>query len=133
MKNFTWKRGITLVASAAILGFFASQIALGIGSLQLSRNSGHERFSYDNFNPRFHVVSQIAATAEDVSIYCPGIKLNDRIFLGLEVDSIASALGTTLLVNCTDSLYIWANDTIRCSYALTVYSDLLIGWNKTTD
>lgn len=128
MKNFTWKHGLTMIACSAVLGFFASQIALGIGSLQLAKNSGHENFSYDHFFPQFYAATP-STTAEDVSIYCPGIKRNDRIFLALVNDSTTT--NSDRFLDLTDSCYIQDNDTIRFSQALVVTSEMLIGWHKT--
>ena len=127
MKNFTIKHGLLLVLCAAIMGGTFAAVANGIGSLQLSRNSGHENFSYDHFMPQFYIATP-STTAEDVSIYCPGITLRDRIFLAVVNDSTTT--NSDRWLDLTDSCYVWANDTIRFSQALVVTSEMMIGWNK---
>lgn len=127
MKHFTWKYGVTLVACTAILAFAVPQIIMAIGSLQLAKNSGHENYSYDHFMPQFYIATP-STTAEDVSIYCPGIKADDRIFLAVVNDSTTT--NSDRWLDLTDSCYIQDDDTIRFSQALLVSSEMMIGWNR---
>lgn len=127
MKSFKLWHGITMVICAAVMAFIGATVANSIGSLQLSRNSGHENFSYDHFMPQFYIATP-STTAEDVSIYCPGIRLADRIFLAVVNDSTTT--NSDRWLDLTDSCYVWANDTIRFSQALLVTSEMMVGWNR---
>jgi hypothetical protein len=127
MNSFKLWHGVTMVICAAVMAFIGASIANSIGSLQLAKNSGHENFSYDHFMPQFYAATP-STTAEDVSIYCPGIKSRDRIFLALVNDSTTT--NSDRFLDLTDSCYIQADDTIRFSQALVVTSEMLIGWNK---
>ena len=127
MKEFSWKHGVTMIVCSAIFGLFASQIVLSVGSLQLAKHSGHENFSYDHFFPQFYAATP-STTAEDVSIYCPGIKSGDRIFLALTCDSATT--NSVRFNDMTDSCYIQDDDTVRFSQALLVTTEMLVGWHR---
>jgi hypothetical protein len=127
MQKFKLWHGVMLVICAAVMGAVSSTVVMGIGSLQLAKHSGHENYSYDHFMPQFYA-STPSTTAEDVSIYCPGIRENDRIFLALVNDSATT--NSDRFVDLTDSCYIQDDDTIRFSQALVVTSEMLIGWQR---
>ena len=124
MKWFNWKHGLALTALAALIGFMASEM---VQSTPSGKNAGWFRNQYPAWRPQFQTVVA-ASVAANTSMYCPGIKTADHIFLCMSLDSLTT--NRTRLVNLTDSTYVQDIDTIRCGTATGLEGDLLVGWNK---
>lgn len=123
MKTFNWKKGLALVALAAVVGFTASQI---INATPAGKNAGWYRKEYPTFRPQTAVVYAGAVNA-NTSIYVPGIETADHIVMCIAVDSVA---GNYDLVNLTDSTYVQDADSIKCGTATTAGMDLILMWQK---
>lgn len=125
MKNYK------LIGAIAVLVVLTSILTVQVVmSTPSGKNAGWYRKEFATFRPQFQTVNIGAAVSANASIYCPGIKSADQLFMCIEVDSIGDASGRTILTNLTDSTYYQADDTIRCGTAITASSDLIVGWQK---